>query len=75
MTSLKMIFRTWMRFAHFINAVMTRLLLMLAYCLVFVPLGLLRRMFGSDPLDREKQPGAPTYWRSREKPSALTDPF
>ncbi len=51
----------WMAFARALGWFNTRLLLTLVFFLVFTPVGLLMRLFGSDPMERRFGPG--TYWR------------
>lgn len=50
--SLRLVYRPWMRFAHVLGLVNTRLILGLIFFVVFTPLALLFRLSGRDPLDR-----------------------
>ena len=47
--------------AFVLGFVMTRVLLTLVFYLVVVPIGLLMRLAGKDPLHRRRDPEAPTY--------------
>jgi hypothetical protein len=48
-----------------IGAVMTRIILGVAYYGLFTPLALVFRAMGRDPLFRQRRPGATTYWTAR----------
>jgi hypothetical protein len=48
-----------------IGAVMTRIVLGVAYYGLFTPLALVFRAIGRDPLFRRRRPGATTYWSAR----------
>jgi hypothetical protein len=64
-------FRAWMTLAMAMGFVMTRVILTLAFVLVFVPVSLVFRVLGRDPLHRRPDPRAATYWVTRtEGPSA-----
>ncbi len=53
--------RLWHRLGLALGWFNTRLLLGIAFVVLFVPLGLIRRLFGADPLQRAWDPAAPTY--------------
>jgi hypothetical protein len=66
---LRPIFRGWMWLANKLNWAMTRVILTLAWLILFAPIGLLLRLFRVDFFDRKWDPAAPTYWRARpDKP-------
>ena len=54
--------RAWMKLAGWLSAVMTYVVLTLAFFLVLTPLGLIRRLFGGDPLRRRRDRNAASYW-------------
>lgn len=54
--------RLWMGLAEAMSFVMTRVILALVFFLLALPIGLLRRMFGGDPLNRRAAPSE-SYWR------------
>lgn len=45
--------QNWKRFAHFIGRVNTEIILFLFYFLIFVPFGLILKLFGHDPLKKK----------------------
>jgi hypothetical protein len=49
-----------------IGFVVSHVVLALVYYLVFVPIGLLMRVFGYDPMKRGFDPEAATYWIARD---------
>jgi ABC-type Fe3+ transport system permease subunit len=53
--------RLWMKLAMLLSLVTTPIILGLVYFLVFMPIGVVRRMTGWDPL-RRRAPAAPSYW-------------
>jgi hypothetical protein len=54
--------RLWMGLAAGLSFVMTRVILALVFFLLALPIGLLRKMLGGDPLNRRAVP-AKSYWR------------
>jgi len=59
---LRRLYKPWMALAVLMGFVMTRILLTLIFVLLFIPTGLLMRLFGRDPLRRKLDPDAKTYW-------------
>ena len=64
--ALRPVRRVWMGAAFVMGAVMTRVILTVAWALIFVPIGLVLRAVGKDPLQRRLDPDAETYWIKRE---------
>jgi len=64
--SLECIYHWWMKVAHFIGHVITSILLIIFYYLVFAPLGILFRIIRKDFLDRKISPEVSSYWIYRE---------
>ena len=60
------VYRVWMALAVVLGFVMTRVILTLVYFLVLLPIGLVRRMLGNDPMHRHPDPTASTYWLPHE---------
>ena len=59
---LRRLYKPWMALAVLMGFVMTRILLTLIFVLLFIPTGLLMRLFGRDPLRRKLDPDAKSYW-------------
>jgi len=59
---LRPLYKPWMSLALVLGFIMTRVLLTVIYVLLFIPTGLLMRVFGKDPLRRKLDPDASTYW-------------
>jgi hypothetical protein len=57
---LRPVYRIWMRFAEALGWVNTRIILSLIFFLIFVPFGLLMRLF-NDPMRRKTDTGAASY--------------
>lgn len=58
--------RAWMTGAFALGFVMTRVILTLAFVVVFVPTALVLRLVGKRLLARRPAPGATTYWIRRD---------
>jgi len=63
---LRPIYIVWMRFAHILGWVNTRLLLVVIFYVIFSPIGLLMRLFSIDLLDRKIDKQKTTYWKKKE---------
>ena len=55
------VYRAWMRMARAISRVTTPIILGLVFLVVFVPIGLLFRVFSRDPLRRRFEPDEESY--------------
>jgi hypothetical protein len=63
---LKPVYIIWMKLAFVLGWVNTRLILMIIFYLVFTPIGLIMRLFGSDLVDRKIDKSRSSYWREKE---------
>lgn len=52
----------WMKMAHYLGLVMTRVILTITFYLVVTPLAVAMKLFGRDPMNRKFDPDATTYW-------------
>lgn len=59
--SMNPLYRVWMRVANFIGSIINVVILSTAYFLVLFPIGLFRRLIGSDPLTKTFAREAETY--------------
>jgi hypothetical protein len=64
-TKLEPLERAWMALAHAISRVTTPIFMGIVYFLVLSPIGAIRRIAGSNPIDR--MPVKDSYWIAREK--------
>ncbi|NOZ87296.1 MAG: hypothetical protein GXP49_13720 [Deltaproteobacteria bacterium] len=62
--------RAWSGLARVLGWLNLRILLTLAYILIFVPLGLVFKLIGKDTLQRKINRNVDTYWKDRP----VTDP-
>jgi len=60
---LKPLYHGWMHLAYYLNFVMTRILLGIVFYLVMMPISLVMRIVGKDPLNRRGK--AESYWKLR----------
>lgn len=65
MQFLKFLYEAWMKFAHALGWVNTRIILSIVYFLIFTPLALIFRLIGKDPLERRFE-AVDSYWNKRE---------
>jgi hypothetical protein len=63
--ALRPAFRLWLKVAHTIGRFNTQILLAMVFILIFIPTGLVMRLFGRDPMKRKIQKEE-TYWESYE---------
>jgi|TARA_B100002003_G_scaffold211165_1_gene207408 hypothetical protein len=62
---LRPIFKLWLKVAHAIGWFNTQLLLTIVFILIFIPTGLVMRLFRKDPMQR-KMLAEGTYWEPYE---------
>ncbi len=66
----------WMSYATYpLGFVISHIVLALVYFLALTPIGLTMRLLGRDPLPRRFEPGAKTYWKTREKTKTVESYF
>ena len=70
---LRCVYIPWMGLALVLGFVMTRVLLTLVFVALFVPMGLLMRAFGRDPLKRTLDRSAPSYWTRRSRDDTVRE--
>src|SRR5882724_2333851 len=54
--------RAWMALAEVLSFISTRIILAFVYFAILTPIGVVKRLFGWDPLNR-RAAGSETYWR------------
>jgi hypothetical protein len=62
---LKPVYISWMKFTSIVGWVNTRIILVVLFYLVLVPLGLALRLLKIDLLERRNKEG--TYWKEKDK--------
>jgi len=71
--------RLWMKLGLLMARIINPLVLGLVYLVVITPFGLVRRIFGKDPMARHMNGGSASYWIDRDppgpKPETMTDQF
>jgi len=73
---LRPVYRGWMKFGAVLGAVNTRVILGVFFFLILFPVGLMRRLFGSDPMRRRFEDGATYRIPSvKHSPKHLERPF
>ena len=60
--------RAWMRLGVLLSKVVSPVVLFLVYATTVVPIGLIRRALGHDPLSLKFDPKADSYWIRKEPP-------
>jgi len=64
---LKPLYDLWMKFAAVLAWINTRLILILMFYLVFTPIGLIMRLFGSAQLGLRIEKDKRSYWVKNDK--------
>jgi len=64
---LRPIYVLWMRLTLMLSWINTRLILLIIFYLIFMPVGLTMRVFKVDLLDRKIDKRKESYWRQRDK--------
>ena len=59
--SLAPVYHLWMKFAHVLGWINTRLILSIIFFLIFLPFGLIMRLLGNDPMARRFDAKINTY--------------
>lgn len=63
--TLRPVFQLWLKIAHTIGRFNTQLFMSLVFLVIFMPIGLVMRLFGRDPMKRKMQVQG-TYWEPYE---------
>jgi Saxitoxin biosynthesis operon protein SxtJ len=58
----------WLRFGMLLDHIVTPIVMGLLFFLVLMPLGLLMRVTGKDPMRLKRRPDLASYWILREPP-------
>jgi hypothetical protein len=67
---LRPVFVAWMVLAFPIGWTVSQVILALLFYGLFMPLGLVFRLIGRDPLQRGRRPGLETYWTAKAAPTS-----
>ena len=65
---LKPLYVFWMRLSFILSWINTRLILIIIFYLIFLPLGLIIKLCGKDLLERKIDRSKSSYWKQKEKP-------
>ncbi|MHA6266507.1 SxtJ family membrane protein [uncultured Aliiroseovarius sp.] len=57
--------RLWFKFGLMLHAIFSPIIMFMVYLVAFVPIGLVFRLTGKDPLHRTFEPEAESYWTPR----------
>ena len=67
--ALRPVFDIWIKIALVLNFIVTHVVPTVAFFLTVVPIGILMRLFGHDPLDRALDKNVDTYWQDADTPA------
>lgn len=65
----------WAKFGLLLHAVVSPIFLGLIFYLCIMPVGLLMRLSGKDPMNRRLDPAAKSYWIIRDPPGPSSETF
>lgn len=76
-SSLRPVYRGWMRFGLLLSRITTPLILSLVYFLLFVPVGWIMRLSGHDPMRRRLRPDLASYREPSQQipPTSFERPY
>ena len=74
-SKLKPAYTTWLKIAHFLNRIITIVILTLIYFTVITPMAIIKRLFGGRPLPLKPDTKASTYWVDRTEPAQPNERF
>jgi hypothetical protein len=60
--------RIWLKFGLLLQMIVTQIVMAFVFFGTALPIGLVMRALGKDPLRLKRQPGANTYWIDRRPP-------
>lgn len=74
---LRPVYTTWMKIGHGIGWVNTRIILGVLFYIMVLPMGLIMRLFGTDPMSRKLDKSVSSYRKEsvREPKDRLEKPF
>ncbi len=70
---LRPVYHVFIKVAHVIGWVNTRLILIFVYYFILTPIGLIMKIAGKDQLNRKLQPAEESYWIRREQTAATKE--
>lgn len=73
--AIRVFFVAWMVGLYPVNYVMSHLILFSLFYGLFTPIGILLRILGKDPLHRNWDPKAETYWQAHSPPAKKSQYF
>ena len=65
--AIRWLFFVWMALGLVLGTIMTSVILTLVFVVAVIPIGLIMRLVGRDPMHRKLDPNAPTYWLPKER--------
>jgi hypothetical protein len=65
--------KLWMKFGLLLFKITNPIIMLLIYVITILPIGLIMRLLGKDPLRRKKDAAAESYWIIREHPGPSAD--
>lgn len=56
----------WFKFGLFLGKIVSPIVMLILYCLIMIPFGILANFFRKDPLERQFKKNVSTYWIKRD---------
>lgn len=73
---LNLLNRLWFRFGLLLHSIISPVVMLLVFAIAFVPIALIFKLKGKDPLVRQFDRQATSYWKSRtSKPESMSRQF
>ena len=64
--ALRYLYFVWMTIGLILGTIMTALILTIVFVVAIIPIGLVMKLIGRDPMNRKLDREAPTYWIPKE---------
>jgi len=72
---LKPVYDLWLKIAHFMGTMITKIMLTLVYYLVITPFAIIKRLFWGSPIPLKPDKNKSTYWVSRSEAAQPKERF
>ena len=67
--------RLWRQFGHLLHRIISPIILGLMFFIVITPFGVIMRLFGYDPMHKNYDASASSYWIPRDPPGPDKDSY
>jgi hypothetical protein len=69
------VYLTWIKIAHFLGRIFTKVILTLTYYLVITPMAIIKMVLGGRPIPLKPDKNRSSYWVTRNEPAQSKERF